>query len=118
MSRLTRLVSRIETEPAAGRVRVLLDDVVLAESDRALVLHERAHRDRYYLPREDVTAPIEPHDKRTTCPFKGDASHLTVGGHEAIAWTYLDPKPDVAQIAGLVAFYDERLKLEIAPEST
>jgi hypothetical protein len=45
---------RIETRPSAARVTVVHDGQVLAESDRALELHERGLPVRYYLPREDV----------------------------------------------------------------
>jgi uncharacterized protein (DUF427 family) len=67
---------------------------------------------RAYVPREDVSAPVEPSDRTSHCPFKGDASYWTVGGVENAAWSYEDPKPDVAAIRGLLAFYPDKVTVE------
>ena len=45
---------RITVEPGGRRVRVVRDGRVLAESDRALVLHETGCPPRWYIPPEDV----------------------------------------------------------------
>jgi uncharacterized protein (DUF427 family) len=51
------------------------------------------------------------------CPYKGTASYLSVraGGalHTDIAWTYADPVPECPRIAGLIAFFNERVDLVI-----
>jgi uncharacterized protein (DUF427 family) len=64
---------------------------------------------RFYLPREDVLAPLRPSARRTNCPYKGEAAYFSVNGHEDLLWTYEDPLPDAAALAGLVAFWDERV---------
>jgi uncharacterized protein (DUF427 family) len=112
------LIHRIVTKPVEGRVRVEIDGEVVAESDRALELDERGVRLRHYLPREDILAELLPSDKRTTCPFKGQATHYSIrvgdATHESIAWSYEEPKDSVAEIRGLVAFYDERVDLTVS----
>lgn len=112
------VIHRIETRPADGLVRVRIDGEVVAESDRALQLDERGLRPRYYLPREDISAALLPSAKRTSCPFKGDATHYSIRvgdvSHESIAWSYEAPKENVAEIRGLVAFYDERADLSVS----
>ena len=45
---------RISTNPSESHVRVEANGQVLAESDRAIELHETGLPTRYYLPREDV----------------------------------------------------------------
>jgi uncharacterized protein (DUF427 family) len=30
-----------------------------------------------------------------------------------LAWTYLEPRPDAEQVRGLVAFFDERVDVEV-----
>ncbi len=82
---------------------------------RALELRETGHRSRWYLPIEDVREGVlEPSEKTSHCPFKGDASYYSVraGGelHPDLVWTYRDPIPAVREIAGLVCFYDRRLR--------
>src|SRR3954447_21082109 len=104
----------IDIEPAHGRVRILAGDIVLADTDRAVLLHETGYPVRAYIPREDVTASVEPSDKTSFCPFKGDASYWTVAGIANAAWSYEDPKPQVEAIRGRLAFYPDRVRVEVA----
>ena len=53
----------------------------------------------------------------TVCAYKGTASHWSAAGEEAIAWSYEEPFGEVQAIQGLVAFYDERVDLEIDGEA-
>jgi class 3 adenylate cyclase/uncharacterized protein (DUF427 family) len=101
-------------EPSRQRVRVQLDGVSLADSVRALVLHETRLRPVHYIPREDVqTALLERSPQVTHCPFKGDASHwhARVNGRlvEDAAWSYEEPYGDAAPIRGYLSFYPERV---------
>jgi uncharacterized protein (DUF427 family) len=96
-----------------SRARILAGDQLIAETDRAVLLSETGYPVRAYIPREDVRAAIEPSDKRSFCPFKGDASYWTVDGAEDVAWSYEEPKPDVEAIRGLLAFYPDRVTVEV-----
>jgi uncharacterized protein (DUF427 family) len=112
---LRERLHRIEIEPAPARARIVAPSgEEIAVTERALLLHETGHAVRAYIPREDVSAPIEPSDRTSHCPFKGDASYWTVGGVEDAAWSYEDPKPDVAAIRGLLAFYPDKVTVETA----
>jgi uncharacterized protein (DUF427 family) len=98
-------------------VRVVRKGTLLAESARAMVLFETGLLPRWYLPREDVVAELEPSDSHTGCPYKGRASYFSVvvDGRviEDVVWTYTDPRPEAAPIADLLAFYDERVDIEL-----
>ena len=90
----------------------------VADTRRALELHETGLPVRWYLPREDVRAEVlEPSDKQTRCPFKGTASYFSVraGGelHRDVIWSYEAPIPEVAEIAGHLAFYDDRVAIQV-----
>ena len=111
---LRERLHRIEIESSPARARILAGGEMIADSDRALLLHETGHRVRAYIPREDVTATIEPSERTSFCPFKGTASYWTVGGVKDAAWSYEDPKPDVDAIRGRLAFYPDRVTVEIA----
>ena len=54
-----------------------------------------------------------PSHRHTYCPYKGQASYwsLDAGGRlrEDVAWSYEQPLPDAAALAGLVVFWDERV---------
>jgi uncharacterized protein (DUF427 family) len=99
----------ITLEQGDKRVVILKDGQILAESERPLFLHETGMPTRIYIPAEDIVAEVEPSTRRTNCPFKGDASYYSVGGHEDIAWFYPEPIDGMEQIKGLVAFYNERV---------
>ncbi len=53
----------------------------------------------------------------THCPFKGDASYWTIeaGGrtHDAIAWSYEQPKEGAEEIAGHLAFFSDRAEISV-----
>jgi uncharacterized protein (DUF427 family) len=104
----------ITTEPVAGRVQIVIAGETLADSDRAVQLHETGLPTRYYLPREDVRMDrLVATDLQTTCPFKGDARYWTarLGDREltAVAWSYPEPIAGREDIAGLLCFFNERV---------
>jgi uncharacterized protein (DUF427 family) len=101
-------------EPTPKRIRVIVGGEAVADSRRAMLLHESGHLPIYYFPPEDVRSDLlEPSDRHTRCPKKGEASYHTirVGDRvvEAGAWYYPDPIPDAPPIKGLIAFYWNRM---------
>ncbi len=108
---------RIETRPSSRRVRVEHDGRVLAESDRALELHETGLPVRYYLPREDVRMDLLiPSPTRSHCPFKGDASYFSAPGARDAFWSYENPLPERRDIAGLLAPWPGRVDVVVDPD--
>jgi uncharacterized protein (DUF427 family) len=99
----------ITVTPADLHVEVRVAGVVVAKSDRPVLLEETGLPTRYYLPREDVrTELLTPTSKTTTCPFKGKASYwsLELGDDvfDDVVWSYEAPLPEVRGIAGLLCF--------------
>ena len=69
----------IWTEPYPRRVRAVLDGVAVVDSTHTLLLLEAGHLPVYYIPPEDVrTDLLEPTDKQSHCPYKGEASYWSV----------------------------------------
>lgn len=96
------------------RVRVVLGDVVMADTTRALRVLETSHPPAFYIPREDVRGEhLVPAAGRTWCEWKGHAAYedVVVGDRVAAraAWHYPDPAPAYADLAGHVAFYPGRV---------
>jgi uncharacterized protein (DUF427 family) len=56
-------------------------------------------------------------DKQTTCAYKGFASYWSVGDEDDIAWTYRDPLFDALPVKDMVAFFNERVELEVDGEA-
>ena len=109
---------RIECRPCEQRLTVRVDDQVLADTRHAVMLMEGRFPVRYYLPRQDIRMDLlEPTDTHTVCPFKGQARYWTARVGEQVlddvAWSYEDALPEVADIEGLVAFYNDRVTLEL-----
>jgi uncharacterized protein (DUF427 family) len=112
---------KITITPVYHHVEVRLGGELLAASDRALLLAETGLPGRYYFPADDVRSELlRPTDLETTCPFKGQASYWSVETngevHENLVWSYQSPIPSVAEIAGLLCFYNEKVELSVDGE--
>jgi uncharacterized protein (DUF427 family) len=107
---------RIDVLQSDRHVKISLDGEVLAESDRALALFESNLPVRWYLPREDVVAELEASETVTRCPYKGTASYYSVPGGDDLVWLYPEPLAEVGRIAGLLAFFNERVDIELDGE--
>jgi uncharacterized protein (DUF427 family) len=108
---------RIDVRPTSRRVRASLHGETLAESTRTVALFETSLPTRWYFPPEDVrTDLLRPSDTRTTCAYKGQASHWSTERDEDVGWTYEKPEREVAPIEGRIAFYNERVELEVDGE--
>jgi uncharacterized protein (DUF427 family) len=107
---------RVDVLPTSRAVRISVDGEVLAESSRTRVLFETGLPPRYYVPREDVLAELTPNDVVTRCPYKGEASYHDAAGKPALAWEYREPIPAVADLAGHVCFFGERVDIEVDGE--
>ena len=110
----------ITISPTGSRVSVRVGGVIVAESDRALSLAEASYPVVQYIPLDDVDKSLLLRTgTQTYCPYKGDASYYSVrtpdGTTQAgLIWTYEQPYPAVAEIAGHVAFYANRAEITIA----
>ncbi|MGM1062840.1 DUF427 domain-containing protein [Saccharothrix sp. Mg75] len=106
--------TRVDALPSSRHVRVEVGGVEVADSRRPVILYETGLPPRHYLPLTDVRQDLlRPSDLRTGCPYKGTAEYwsVVVGDevHEDLAWGYPTPLPESARVAGLVAFYDEKV---------
>ncbi|WP_433365308.1 DUF427 domain-containing protein [Actinoplanes sp. CA-142083] len=110
---------RVDALRSSRHVRVELDGVTLAESSSPVLLFETALPTRYYISRTDLNMDALEHTgTQTLCPYKGRTSdYWTVrtpaGVYPDFAWSYAFPLPAVAAIAGLVAFYNEKVDLYV-----
>jgi uncharacterized protein (DUF427 family) len=108
---------RIDIRQTSRRVRVSVNGEALAESTRPLALFEASLPTRWYFPPEDVRMDLLTNGElKTTCAYKGHARHFDFADEDSIAWTYDEPEREVAPIAGHIAFYNERVDLEVDGE--
>lgn len=105
---------RIDIVPNAKRVRVTFAGKVICDTTRALSLTEGSYPPVQYVPRADVDMnALTRTQHKTHCPFKGDAAYYSIAVGDRVAenaiWTYEQPFPKVAAIAGHLAFYPDRV---------
>lgn len=101
-------------EPVSQRLRVVFNDVVIADTTRAYRVLETSHPPAYYIPQADIRMDLlTPTQQRTFCEFKGSASYwtITVGDRSSTnaAWMYARPATGYEAIANHLAFYAGRV---------
>ena len=98
----------ITDEPAPARARAR--GAVIAEGSARILQEARYAPVCYFDPAALSGARLEPSDKRSWCPYKGEAVHFHLVHRdgtrtENAVWSYPTPHAGVAAIAGLIAFY-------------
>lgn len=112
---------RVDTIRSSRHIRVEIDGMTVAETDRPHLLFETGLPTRYYIPLEDVRMDLmTPTETHTGCPYKGTASYWSaeINGevYDDIAWAYLDPLPEIPKIRDTLSFYNERVDIYVDGE--
>ncbi len=99
----------IRIVPNPKRLRASLNGRVVADTMRALTLFEASYPGVRYVPLADVDMTVLKRSAhKTRCPFKGEASYYSIVTADGVAenaiWTYENPLPAAAKIAGYLAF--------------
>jgi uncharacterized protein (DUF427 family) len=110
----------ISITPAGKHIRVTAGDLVIADTTRALTLKEATYPEVFYIPRSDATMDATLRTERVThCPYKGDANYYSIKAGAQVLdnaiWTYETPHPAMAEIKDYLAFYPDKVKIEILP---
>jgi uncharacterized protein (DUF427 family) len=101
------------------RVVARVGDTVIADTTAALTMREAGYPPVQYVPLDDaVPGTLRPSTSHSYCPYKGDASYYDVVLADGrvladAAWTYRAPYPAVDAIAGRVAFYTDRIQVDV-----
>lgn len=109
----------ISIEPCRSTVIVRAGALELARSVNALTLQEASYAPVRYVPRRDVDMSLLERSAHTTyCPYKGEANYFSLptlgkAGLNSV-WTYEAPFEAVADISDLLAFYPDRVSIELA----
>jgi uncharacterized protein (DUF427 family) len=100
------------------RVTVRAGERLVADTTRALTLAEASYPGVQYIPIEDVDREaLRESDTTSYCPYKGDARYYTLSLDDSeiadAIWAYDTPYPAVAEIAGHVAFYPNKVSISV-----
>lgn len=99
------------TVSAAGRT--------IVETHAALTLQEASYPAVQYVPRSDADMMLlHPSDHKTYCPYKGECSYFHIPSlgdkGQNVVWSYETPYDAVAAIKDHLAFYPDRVTIELA----
>jgi uncharacterized protein (DUF427 family) len=106
---------RVDALRSTRHVRVEMGGVVLAESASPVTVFETGLPTRYYVNRTEVDfRHLVWSDTVTWCPYKGKTSgywNVSVGSstYPDLAWAYDFPTRQLLPIAGMIAFYNEKV---------
>jgi uncharacterized protein (DUF427 family) len=108
--------TRVDAVRSTRSVRIELDGAVLAESSSPVMVFETGLPTRYYLNRTETNfAYLVPTGTVTECPYKGTTTYWSVRVgetvHPDLAWCYEFPTRALSAIAGLIAFYNEKVDI-------
>jgi uncharacterized protein (DUF427 family) len=109
--------TRVDALRSNRPVRVELEAVVLADAGASVMVFETGLPTRYYLSRTDVGFEhLVPSGTVTACPYKGVTSgywSVRAGDavHADLAWAYDFPTRQLLPIAGMIAFYNEKVDI-------
>ena len=103
------------------RIQALFHGHVIADTTAAVVLKETGYKAICYFPREDVDmAYLRPSERRTSCPYKGDAIYFTLARDgdiaEGVVWSYEAPYPAAETIRGHLAFFPNQVEIHRVDE--
>jgi uncharacterized protein (DUF427 family) len=111
--------TRVDALRSTRIVRVELDGVVLAESASPVLVFETGLPTRYYFNRTEIDfSRLVATDTVTACPYKGVTSgywsaRLGDTTYADVAWAYDFPTRQLLPIAGLIAFYNEKVDITL-----
>jgi uncharacterized protein (DUF427 family) len=109
---------RVDVHESSRPVTVRANGRVIARSERPKLLFETGLDTRVYVPRADVAAAaLKPAEKRTVCPYKGEATYWALDGIPDAAWSYEAPLAEATKIQGHVSFDAAGVDVELGPPS-
>lgn len=111
------MTDHVRLEPAK-RIQIRAGGKPLVDTTRGYIVHEGGLPPRYYVPRDEVRGGELTEGKGAAkCPWKGQWKHLdlTAGGAliENAAWTYYEATPVCAPIQNFVAFYPDKVTIDV-----
>lgn len=107
---------RIDTVRSSRHLQVLIGGIVVADTERPVLLYETGLPTRYYIPRLDVREELlTPTATSTRCPYKGIAEYWSVdigdASHDDVVWAYPAPIPEIPKIEAHLCFFNEHVDL-------
>ena len=112
---------QVDITATTDHVRILVNETVIADTTKPLKVLESRHQPVWYLPLKDVNVDLLVATEHTTyCPFKGHASYWSIDPAqpqlENSVWGYQEPYVECEPLRNHVAFYTDKVALEVNGE--
>ncbi|HYF25736.1 MAG TPA: DUF427 domain-containing protein [Baekduia sp.] len=107
---------RVDARRSTRHVRVLAHGELVAETRRPVVVSETGLPNRWYVPREDVLAGLQPSATVADCPYKGHATYWSLDGVPDACWSYEEPLGEALAARGHVSFAGDDVVVEVDGE--
>ena len=109
---------RVDVFETSRAARVRVGGRVIAQTSRPKLLFETSLPPRVYVPRADVDPTVlVASEKRTVCPYKGEASYWSVQVDDTrvqdAAWSYVTPLCEAGAVADHLSFLGEGIEVEV-----
>lgn len=103
-----------KVEGTSKNVKIVFNDVVIAETTNAIRVLQKDHPPVYYIPQKDIHMEyLTATSKTSTCEFKGKAFYYDIKvGPKSVAgvgWTYPEPTKGYEAITNYIAFYPGKM---------
>jgi len=110
--------TRIDILQSSRHIEVFMEGTRVADTHQPRILFETGLPTRYYIPATDVRMDLlSPSALTTDCPYKGTAHYYDarINGNtiENHIWWYPAPVVESANIAGYLAFYNEKVDIVV-----
>lgn len=97
-------------EPVSDHIRVIFNDVIIADTNQAIRVLETSHPPSYYIPPTDIQMDyLTKTSRQSYCEFKGNANYYTITVNDKsvtnVAWFYPTPSKGYEAIQNYVSFY-------------
>ena len=101
-------------ETFSGHIRILHQNLVIADTNRSFRILETSHPPTYYIPFKDIKMSyFTTNDYSTFCEFKGKANYFDLKVNNEIiqnvGWYYLNPAKEYNALRDHIAFYPSKL---------
>jgi uncharacterized protein (DUF427 family) len=101
-------------ERSLKEIKIVFDEVIIAQSNKTYRILETSHPPAYYLPPEDIKLEylrsVSAH--KSFCEWKGVASYYNLQVKREVvnaAWYYSQPTEEFAIIKDYIAFYPSKM---------
>ncbi|HEV2062275.1 MAG TPA: DUF427 domain-containing protein [Solirubrobacteraceae bacterium] len=113
---------RVDVFQSSRAVTVRARGTIIARTNRPKMLFETSLPVRVYVPRADVVPGVLAEtEKRTQCPYKGEATYFSVAVDgdriDDAAWSYETPLPEAQKVAGDVCFLADGIDVAVEEPS-